>query len=74
MSESLAATSGGTATYWFSSEVSQSGTNDWKKPVRRIVLEPLADLDTELISIGDCITPRTAEEAVLEGLKAGVAI
>ena len=36
--------------------------------------DALADLDTELISIGDCITPRTAEEAVLEGLKAGVAI
>lgn len=31
----------------------------------------LAGLDVGLHSIGDCVTPRTAEEAVFEGLEAG---
>ena len=43
------------------------------EPVRELA-EVLAGLDAELVSIGDCVTPRTAEEAVLEGLKAAVAI
>ncbi|WP_413992976.1 FAD-dependent oxidoreductase [Labrys okinawensis] len=34
----------------------------------------LTDFEGELHVIGDCLTPRTAEEAVLEGLKAGWAI
>jgi hypothetical protein len=34
----------------------------------------LADFDGELKIIGDCLCPRTAEEAVLEGLKAGIAV
>lgn len=34
----------------------------------------LADFDGEVTLIGDCLCPRTAEEAVLEGLKAGVAV
>lgn len=34
----------------------------------------LADFDGELKVIGDCLCPRTAEEAVLEGLKAGIAV
>ncbi len=34
----------------------------------------LADWGGELHMIGDCLTPRTAEEAVLEGLKVGVAL
>jgi 2,4-dienoyl-CoA reductase-like NADH-dependent reductase (Old Yellow Enzyme family) len=34
----------------------------------------LADFGGEVHVIGDCLTPRTAEEAVLEGLKAGWAI
>jgi pyruvate/2-oxoglutarate dehydrogenase complex dihydrolipoamide dehydrogenase (E3) component len=34
----------------------------------------LADWEGEVHVIGDCLAPRTAEEAVLEGLKAGVAI
>ena len=33
-----------------------------------------ADYDGEVHVIGDCVTPRTVEEAVLEGLEAGVAI
>lgn len=32
--------------------------------------DELADWDGEIHVIGDCLTPRTAEEAVLEGLKA----
>ena len=31
----------------------------------------LAGLDLELLPIGDCVQPRTAEEAVFEGLQAG---
>ena len=31
----------------------------------------LAGVDVETISIGDCVAPRTAEEAVFEGLQAG---
>ena len=31
----------------------------------------LAGLDLEILSIGDCVVPRTAEEAVYEGLQAG---
>ncbi len=34
----------------------------------------LADFSGELSIIGDCLCPRTAEEAVFEGLKAGIAI
>ena len=34
----------------------------------------LDDFSGELHVIGDALTPRTAEEAVLEGLKAGLAI
>ncbi len=34
----------------------------------------LADFEGELFTVGDCLTPRTAEEAVFEGLKAGVAV
>lgn len=33
--------------------------------------QELAPLVAEFIAIGDCLTPRTAEEAVFEGLKAG---
>ncbi len=36
--------------------------------------EALTDFDGKLFMIGDCLTARTAEEAVLEGLKAGVAV
>ena len=36
--------------------------------------DSLADWPGELHRIGDCIAPRTAEEAVLEGLKVGSAI
>ena len=35
---------------------------------------PGADYDGEVHVIGDCVTPRTVEEAVLEGLEAGTAI
>ena len=34
----------------------------------------LKDFLGELVAIGDCASPRTAEEAVLEGLRAGVAL
>ena len=34
----------------------------------------LTDYDGEIHVIGDCVTPRTVEEAVLEGLEAGSAI
>ncbi len=34
----------------------------------------LADYPGELHLAGDCLSPRTAEEAVLEGLKAGCAV
>lgn len=34
----------------------------------------LADFTGELSVIGDCLCPRTAEEAVFEGLKAGIAL
>ena len=34
----------------------------------------LGNHDGELIAIGDCLCPRTAEEAVLEGLEAGASI
>jgi len=34
----------------------------------------LQDFDGEVHVIGDCLGPRTVEEAVLEGLKAGVAV
>ena len=36
--------------------------------------EALCDLVCEQLMIGDCIGPRSAEEAVLEGLKAGLAV
>jgi NADPH-dependent 2,4-dienoyl-CoA reductase/sulfur reductase-like enzyme len=34
----------------------------------------LEDWDGKVLLAGDCLAPRTAEEAVLEGLKAGVAV
>lgn len=34
----------------------------------------LGGLDVQLVRIGDCVAPRTVEEAVLEGLEAAVAI
>ena len=34
----------------------------------------LAGWGGEVLLAGDCLSPRTAEEAVLEGLKAGVAV
>jgi hypothetical protein len=34
----------------------------------------LVEWGGELHMIGDCLTPRTAEEAVLEGLKVGAAL
>ena len=34
----------------------------------------LAGYDAELIAIGDCFSPRTAEEAVLDGLKVGASL
>ncbi|MCP4791370.1 MAG: FAD-dependent oxidoreductase [Gammaproteobacteria bacterium] len=36
--------------------------------------DPFADHDDQAVRIGDCLTPRTAEEAILEGLQVGVAI
>ncbi|WP_282610647.1 FAD-dependent oxidoreductase [Pelagibius sp. Alg239-R121] len=33
--------------------------------------QELAGQDVEMLSVGDCVTPRTAEEAVFEGLQAG---
>jgi 2,4-dienoyl-CoA reductase-like NADH-dependent reductase (Old Yellow Enzyme family) len=36
--------------------------------------DELAGFDGEIHVVGDCLTPRTAEEAVLEGLRAGWAI
>ena len=36
--------------------------------------DQLAQWPGELHLIGDCLTPRTVEEAVLEGLKAGAAL
>ena len=36
--------------------------------------DELADFAGEVHVIGDALTPRTAEEAVLEGLKVGVAL
>ena len=38
------------------------------------LLEELEECDATVIGIGDCLAPRTAEEAVLEGLKAGWAL
>ena len=34
----------------------------------------LSETSREVHLVGDCLTPRTAEEAVLEGLKVAVAI
>lgn len=36
--------------------------------------DELAGLELELHQIGDCLAPRSAEEAVLEGLRAGMAL
>ena len=36
--------------------------------------QSLADFTNELHIIGDCLTPRTVEEAILEGLKAGTSV
>lgn len=36
--------------------------------------DSLRDMPVELHMVGDCLTPRTAEEAVLEGMKVGRAI
>lgn len=45
-------------------------------PCQRVaeVYDDLADYDGAVIAIGDCLSPRTAEEAILEGLKAGCAL
>jgi 2,4-dienoyl-CoA reductase-like NADH-dependent reductase (Old Yellow Enzyme family) len=44
-------------------------------PRRMAELEDaLHGLGIEAVAIGDCVNPRTAEEAVLEGLRAGMAI
>jgi pyruvate/2-oxoglutarate dehydrogenase complex dihydrolipoamide dehydrogenase (E3) component len=40
----------------------------------RALADALADWPGEVHRIGDCLAPRTAEEAVLEGLAAGVAV
>ncbi|MER8387117.1 FAD-dependent oxidoreductase [Mesorhizobium sp. M1380] len=37
----------------------------------RTLEQEVEGLDLEMYSIGDCLTPRTAEEAVLDGLKVG---
>ena len=34
----------------------------------------LADVPAELRLVGDCLAPRTVEEAVLEGLQVGAAV
>ncbi len=36
--------------------------------------DELRDLEVELVEIGDCLVPRTVEEAVLDGLEAAVAL
>ena len=36
--------------------------------------DALDGYDGEVLMVGDCLAPRTAEEAVLEGLKAGVPV
>jgi hypothetical protein len=36
--------------------------------------DELEDWPGEVVMIGDCLAPRTCEEAVLEGLRAGVAL
>jgi hypothetical protein len=42
---------------------------------REATLEPgLRELDIELRVIGDCVTPRTAEEAVFDWLQAGTEV
>ncbi|MGH3358948.1 MAG: FAD-dependent oxidoreductase, partial [Nocardioidaceae bacterium] len=38
------------------------------------LIEQLADYPGEVTAIGDCLAPRTVEEAVLEGLRAGTAL
>ncbi len=38
------------------------------------LLRGLGDFSGRVIGVGDCLAPRTAEEAVLEGLKAGTAL
>ena len=38
------------------------------------LLDELSDVDAEVHAIGDCLAPRTAEEAVLEGLEVASAI
>jgi hypothetical protein len=42
-------------------------------PVHRL-LDELADYSGEVRAVGDCLSPRTAEEAVLEGLEVGSSI
>ena len=37
----------------------------------RALLDALANYSGEVMAIGDCVSPRTVEEAVLEGLRAG---
>ena len=43
------------------------------EPVRDLT-DAIAGIEAEVIPIGDCRVPRTAEEAVLEGLKVGCAL
>ena len=36
--------------------------------------QELTGLDVDVLAIGDCVVPRTAEEAVFEGMQAGRAV
>ena len=36
--------------------------------------ESLTDYTGDVVAVGDCLAPRTVEEAVLEGLKEAIAI
>ncbi len=38
------------------------------------IYDDLSDYEGDVIAIGDCLSPRTAEEAILEALKAGCAL
>ena len=41
---------------------------------RSTLASELAELDVEVHAIGDCVAPRTVEEAVLEGLQTAAAL
>lgn len=38
------------------------------------LVDDLASLDCEVVAVGDCVAPRTVEEAILEGLEAAWAV